>query len=80
MTGAEVEKLSLPPVFMRNINLRGVAVGSRELFENMTRAISRHQVRPVIDHTFEGLEAFPDALRRLSTGSHFGKIAMELGK
>lgn len=80
VTGPEVDKLSLPPVFMRNVHLRGVAVGSRELFENMTRAIALHRVRPMVDHTFHGIETFPQALERLSTGSHFGKIAIELGQ
>lgn len=80
VTGAEVEKLSLPPVFMRNVTMRGIAVGSRELFENMVRAIEHHRVRPVIDRTYHGFGAFPDALKHLATGSHFGKIVLELGE
>jgi fatty-acyl-CoA synthase len=79
VTGADVEKLSLPPIFMRNVEMRGVAVGSRELFENMTQAVALHRVRPVIDRTFAGLEALPEALAYLATGAHFGKIALEFG-
>lgn len=80
VTGPEVEKLSLPPVFMRNVAMRGIAVGSRELFEDMVRAVAQHRVRPVIDRVFGGLPAFPDALRHLASGSHFGKITIELGE
>lgn len=78
VTGAEVEKLSLPPVFMRNVTMRGIAVGSREIFEDMVRAMAQHQVRPVIDRKFQGFDTFSDALQYLSTGSHFGKIVLEL--
>jgi NADPH:quinone reductase-like Zn-dependent oxidoreductase len=78
VTGGEVEKLSLPPIFMRSVSLRGVAVGSRDLFEEMTQAIALHRIRPVVDRVFTGLEAFPEALGYLERGSHFGKIALEI--
>ena len=78
VTGAEVEKLSLPPIFMRNVTMRGVAVGSRDLFEDMTIAMTRHRVRPVVHHVFKGLASFGDALAELASGSHFGKVVVEL--
>ncbi|MEQ9586761.1 MAG: acyl-CoA synthetase [Parvibaculaceae bacterium] len=80
VTGPEVEKLSLPPVFMRNVAMRGIAVGSREIFEDMVSAIAFHQARPVIDRNFQGLEEFPEALQYLATGEHFGKITIEFGQ
>ncbi|KUN57408.1 hypothetical protein AQJ46_47590 [Streptomyces canus] len=78
VTGAVVENLSLPPVFMRAVTMRGVAVGPRELFEDMARAVGRHQVTPVVDHVFSGLESVGDALTTLANGSHFGKLVIEL--
>lgn len=77
VTGAEVEKLSLPPVFMRNVTMRGVAVGPRDMFEDMVRAIATHRLRPVVDRVFQGLPAFGEALGYLSTAAHFGKVAVE---
>jgi NADPH:quinone reductase-like Zn-dependent oxidoreductase len=78
VTGAEVEKLSLPTIFMRSVTMRGVAVGSRDLFEDMNRAISRDQIRPIVHRVFSGLGSFHDALTEMASGSHFGKIVVEL--
>jgi NADPH:quinone reductase-like Zn-dependent oxidoreductase len=64
--------------FMRAVRMQGVAVGSRTLFEEMNKAIARHQLRPVVDRVFDGLEAFPEALAYLAAGQHFGKIALRL--
>ena len=78
VTGADVERLSLPTIFMRSVTMRGVAVGSRDLFEDMNRAISREQIRPVVHRVFSGLGSFHDALTEMASGSHFGKIVVEL--
>ncbi|MTD53084.1 zinc-binding dehydrogenase [Amycolatopsis sp. RM579] len=80
VTGAVVENLSLPPIFMRAVTMRGVAVGPRDLFEDMNRAISQHQLRPVIDRVFHGLEAIGTALESLATVSHFGKLVLEVSE
>jgi NADPH:quinone reductase-like Zn-dependent oxidoreductase len=53
-----------------------VAVGSRQDFEAMNRAIALHQVRPVIDSRYEFAQ-LPAALRRLESGRHFGKIVID---
>ena len=78
VTGADVERLSLPPIFMRSVTMRGVAVGSRDLFEDMNRAISRERIRPIVHRVFSGLGSFRDALAELASGSHFGKVVVEL--
>ena len=80
VTGAVVEDLSLPPIFMRAVTLRGLAVGSRDTFEDMNSAIARHQVRPIVDTVFSGLASIGEALGHLSTGSHFGKLVIEVGQ
>ena len=63
---------------MRNVTLRGLAVGSRDVFEDMVMAIDRHSIRPIIHHVFAGLGSFSDALEELASGSHFGKVAVEM--
>lgn len=65
------------PVLMKNIRLQGIFVGSRTMFEAMNRAISLHQVRPVIDRTFPWTEVGA-ALRHLESGSHFGKVCLKV--
>lgn len=65
------------PVLMKSLRVRGIFVGSREMFEDMNRAFGLHQTRPVIDRVF-GLDEFPAALRHLESGSHFGKVVVRV--
>jgi NADPH:quinone reductase-like Zn-dependent oxidoreductase len=65
------------PLLMKNVRLQGIFVGSREMFESMNRAISLHQLRPVVDRVF-GLEEVGPALRYLESGAHFGKVCVRL--
>jgi NADPH:quinone reductase-like Zn-dependent oxidoreductase len=62
-------------LFSSGVNIAPVAVGNRDDFEMMNRAIAFHQLRPVIDsrYTFEQL---PEALRHLKSGRQFGKIVV----
>jgi NADPH:quinone reductase-like Zn-dependent oxidoreductase len=53
-----------------------VAVGSRQDFEAMNRALAFHKVRPVIDSRYE-FAKLPEALRRLESGRHMGKIVID---
>ena len=39
-------------VLMKCVRLQGIFVGSREMFENMNRAIALNALRPVIDRIF----------------------------
>jgi NADPH:quinone reductase-like Zn-dependent oxidoreductase len=70
------DAISFIPVFMRNLRLQGIFVGSREMFEDMLRAITAHQVRPVIDRVFPFSE-LRQAMHYMEQGSHFGKICIE---
>lgn len=65
------------PVLMRSLIVRGIFVGSREMFEDMNRAFDLHQTRPIIDRVFD-FDQFPTALRRLESGAHFGKIVVRV--
>ncbi len=62
-------------ILMRNVQIQGIFVGSREMFEDMNRAIAFHRVKPVVDRTFSFDEA-PAAYRYLESQSHFGKVAV----
>jgi NADPH:quinone reductase-like Zn-dependent oxidoreductase len=57
--------------------VRGIYVGSRADFEAMNAFITKHSLKPVIDKTF-GFEQAPDAFKYLDSGSHFGKVVIEL--
>ena len=70
--GIENDPLAL---IWKNVHLKGVLVGSRRALEEMTRAIARNGLKPVIDRRFPFAEA-PAAYRYLASGAHFGKIVI----
>ena len=59
----------------KNVHLKGILVGSRRALEEMTKAIARNGLNPVIDRRFSFAEA-PDAYRHMASGVHFGKIVI----
>jgi NADPH:quinone reductase-like Zn-dependent oxidoreductase len=73
-TGGEID----PSVAMRKgLILRGIYVGSREMFEAMNRAIALHRISPVIDRVF-GFEEAKDAYRHLESQAHVGKVVIRV--
>jgi NADPH:quinone reductase-like Zn-dependent oxidoreductase len=64
-------------ILMKSLRVKGILVGSRELFEQMNRAITESKFKPVIDKTF-AFDQVPEALKYLESGSHFGKIVVQI--
>jgi NADPH:quinone reductase-like Zn-dependent oxidoreductase len=62
-------------MMLKGARLQGIFVGSREMFEEMNRAIALSEMRPVIDRVF-AFEELPEALAYLESGAHFGKICI----
>ena len=75
LSGKE-SSVSPASILMNSVRLQGIYVGSRAMFERMNRAISFHQIRPVIDKVFPWLEA-PAALQYFAKQQHFGKICFQ---
>ncbi|MBA2691301.1 MAG: NAD(P)-dependent alcohol dehydrogenase [Rubrobacter sp.] len=76
LTGAKGE-IPTAAILRKSVRVQGIYVGSREMFENMNRAISLHEMRPVVDRTFPFEEA-REALRHMEGASHFGKITVQI--
>jgi len=76
LTGLNAE-VNLAHILMNNVRVQGVIVGSRETFEALNRAVSLHQLRPVVDRVFPFLEARA-ALEHLAGRQHFGKIVVRM--
>lgn len=76
LSGLEGE-INPQPLLGRSITLQGIYVGSREMFEAMNLAIAHHQLKPIIDRTFPFTEA-KAAYQYLKSGSHFGKVVIQL--
>lgn len=73
--GAAIDPLA---ILGASCTVRGVMVGSREMFEAMNRAIALHAIRPVIDRVFPFDEAGA-ALAYLAEGAHVGKVVIRIG-
>jgi NADPH:quinone reductase-like Zn-dependent oxidoreductase len=74
LTGVE-GAVSPTSIMRKSITLRGVYVGSRQMFVEMNQAISLHKMKPVIDAAF----AFSDAraaYHRMRSAQHFGKLVI----
>ncbi len=68
--------LNLGPVVTQNIRLQGVTVGSRELFQDMVRAMEVHHLAPPIDEHVFAFAEVGRALTALPEGQHFGKVCI----
>jgi NADPH:quinone reductase-like Zn-dependent oxidoreductase len=66
---------NLTPILMKSVCVQGIYVGSREMFEAMTRALALHQLRPVVDRVF-GFGEVRAALHYMESAAHFGKICI----
>lgn len=75
--GAGEIKLRLASIFMQQVRLQGVLVGSRESFEAMCRALEAHRVHPMVDRVFPFEEA-KEAFVYVANAQHFGKICIEV--
>lgn len=62
-------------MMLKGVRLQGIYVGSREMFEEMNRAISMLKMRPVIDRVF-AFGQLHEAFRYMESGAHFGKICV----
>ena len=75
LTKGEINPL---PLVSKSIRLQGIYVGSRLMFENMNRAIALSGIKPVIDRVFPFDQAVA-AYEHLASGSHLGKIVVQVG-
>lgn len=65
------------PILFKSLSVEGISVGPRRAFEAMNRLIARARLRPVIDEVFPFARA-SEALAKLESGSHFGKIVVAI--
>ena len=64
-------------ILQKGLRVRGINVGSREMFEAMNRAIALHQMRPIVDRVFD-FKDIQAALKHMEAGAHFGKICLRV--
>ncbi|HET7628736.1 MAG TPA: zinc-binding dehydrogenase [Bacillales bacterium] len=69
--------LNLREFFYGQYNLLGSTMGSAEEFHEMLDFVERHDIKPIIDRTFE-LQTIHDAFKRLQEAEQFGKIVISI--
>lgn len=74
LTGFKHQPSPLMALFNR-ITIRGIYVGSRQMFEDMNRAIEANRIKPVVDRVFP-FEEVLDAYHWLREAKHFGKVVI----
>jgi D-arabinose 1-dehydrogenase-like Zn-dependent alcohol dehydrogenase len=68
------EALPISTILHKQARIQGIYVGSRKDFQEMNKAITLVQLRPVGEN-FPWTEA-REALARMEEGSHFGKLVL----
>jgi NADPH:quinone reductase-like Zn-dependent oxidoreductase len=74
---ATSEPLALTPILHKQLQVQGIYVGSRAMFEEMNAAIAKARLRPVIDRVF-GFDQVREAFVHMQSASHFGKIVIRV--
>jgi len=64
-------------ILHKAIEIRGIYVGSVEMFRGMNRAIEANGIHPVVDAVFE-FEQARGAINLMQAAGHFGKIAIAI--
>lgn len=72
-----VGNLNIAPIFHKHLQVQGIYVGSREMFENMNRALTQNHITPQVDAVFEGSQ-IQQALLHMESANHFGKIVISV--
>jgi NADPH:quinone reductase-like Zn-dependent oxidoreductase len=67
--------LQIFPILHKMLAVHGIYVGSRAMFADLLRVLSRHRLVPVIDRVFDFADS-PAALRYFQEGRHFGKVGI----
>lgn len=74
LTGGQID----PTVILRkSLRVQGVYVGSRRMFEDMNRALTHHEVHPVIDREYD-FDNARQAYHDMRAQGHFGKLVISL--
>jgi NADPH:quinone reductase-like Zn-dependent oxidoreductase len=74
LTGGQIDPM---PILRKSIRLQGIYVGNRRMFEDMNRAVSLHNWKPVIDKTYDFDDA-RQAYHDMRAAGHFGKLVIRL--
>jgi len=70
--------LILPLVFLKNTDIRGVAMGSPKDFSSMVNIVAQTKLLPVVD-SVRPFAKTPEAFEEMRRGKQFGKLVIDIG-
>jgi NADPH:quinone reductase-like Zn-dependent oxidoreductase len=73
-TGGDINPVT---AMRKGLIMRGIYVGSRQMFEAMNRAIAAHKIEPVVDRVF-AFEDAAEAYRHQTSQTHLGKVVIKI--
>jgi len=76
LTGPDVA-VNPMPILGKQIQVQGIFVGSREMFESMNKAIVAGRIQPVVGREFPFADAL-QAYRCQASGDFFSKVVITL--
>lgn len=65
------------PILLKQLNVRGIYVGSREMFERLAAFLTATRIQPVVHETF-GFDEAPRAYEAMVSARHVGKLVISL--
>ncbi len=74
---AEKAPANFSTIIGKNLTLRGITEGSRDMLSDFVRAVASSGLTPVIDRIFDFDEA-PEAYAYLKSGRHLGKVMVRV--
>lgn len=77
-TSGDPEPANLTRVFFQEIRIQGVTMGSRDDLQALLQFLASTGLRPAIDSVLP-LERARDAVARVASGEHFGKVVLSIG-
>ncbi len=77
-TTGDLAEIDIRYIFVREIQLQGVYMGSRAELFKITELFKQGKLKPVVDKVFSLREA-PEAHTYLEESKHFGKVVLKVG-
>ena len=63
---------------LKNVELRGSTMGSREEFKQAIKFIGEHQILPIVHTAVDGLENVEKLFETMKNGEQFGKLVVTI--
>lgn len=78
-TAGNINNVSVPNLFFKQITILGSTMGSDQEFEKMLEFIHHYNIVPVVDEVIP-LSRGQDAIGKLSEGEQFGKLVIDVNR